>query len=293
MVKKDFPESQGQGRSAGAILEADAPRKARDIARFGVATVAPSQPVYEAIRILVQEKVNCLPVVRDKNVVGMVAEKDILRLLSTRQFLPGLVEDYMTRDIICFDVEDELTDISDCLVENDFRSAPILYEGRLAGAISRADFIRAYQDRFRPEAMAGYPKIPIASDIMACGLLTVQPETPVYDAMHILATRSITGLPVVDRSMALQGIISEKDVLRLLHDAAIEPGKVEDYMTRDVVSLDHDTTVPTICECLAHSPFRRVPILRDGRVVGVVSRADVILYILRNRHAVFGHRQAD
>jgi len=293
MVKRDFPESQGHGRSAGAVLEADAPRKARDIARFGVATVAPWEPVYEAIRILVQKKISCLPVVRGKDVVGMVAEKDILRLLCARQFLPGLVEDYMTENIICFDVEDELTDISDCLVENEFRSAPILYDGRLVGIISRADFIRAYQDRFRPEATAGFPKIPIAADMMACGLLTVRPETPVYDAMHILATRSVTGLPVVDSSMTLQGIISEKDVLRLLHTAAIQPGKVEDYMTRDVVSLDHDTTVLTICECLAHSNFRRVPILREGRVVGVISRADVILYILRNRHAVFGHRHTD
>ncbi len=298
MANRDLSGIRGrcQGTNEVAVLEVSAPAKAKDIAKYGVATVAQREPVYEAIRLLVQNKISCLPVVRGTDVVGMIAEKDILRLLREREFLAGLVEDYMTENVVCFDVEDDAADICNCLVNNDFRSVPMLYQGRLVGIISRADFIRVHQDRFRgegPEAgLARSVETPIAEDIMACGLLTVKPQTPMHEAMRILATRSVTGLPVVDDLMNLLGIISEKDALRLLHDPAARPGNVEDFMTRDVVGLNHDESVLTICECLAKSNFRRVPILKQGKVVGIISRADVILYILRNRYTVFGRKHS-
>ena len=128
---------------------------------------------------------------------------------------------------------------------------------------------------------------------MKWGLLTVTRHTPIYEAMEILATMNVTGLPVVDDYMNLAGVITEKDMLRLLRDPDAKSGNTEDFMTEEVISFNHDDSLFDICDCLINNPFRRVPILNQGKVVGIVSRADVIVYILKNKSVIFGRRRTD
>lgn len=85
--------------------------------------------------------------------------------------------------------------------------------------------------------------------------------------IRILVENNITGLPVVNDDMTLAGIISEKDVLRLLYDMEDKPGNVEDSL------ID-------IAESLIRNDFRRVPILEEGKLAGIISRKDIIKYIL-------------
>ena len=76
------------------------------------------------------------------------------------------------------------------------------------------------------------------------------------------------------------GVISEKDILGLLSDLENTSAAVEDFMTEDVVSFDVKDDLIEICECLIQNDFRRVPIVADGRLVGIISRKDIIKYIL-------------
>ena len=78
----------------------------------------------------------------------------------------------------------------------------------------------------------------VAKDVMKSGLLTVRTSTLVYEAMEILATKNVTGLPVVDEYMNMLGIISEKDMLKLLYDPNAKPGLVEEYMTAGVIGFE-------------------------------------------------------
>jgi CBS domain-containing protein len=108
--------------------------------------------------------------------------------------------------------------------------------------------------------------------------------------MEIIATGNITGLPVVDDSAKLLGIVSEKDLLKLLYDPNAKPGLVKDYMTRDVVSFDWDDSLFEVCHCLINNNFRRVPILDKGKLTGIISRRDIIIYILENRSHFFSKK---
>lgn len=119
-----------------------------------------------------------------------------------------------------------------------------------------------------------------AEAIMTTDVVTVGRETPVYDAVEILLESGVTGLPVVDDDMSLAGIITEKDVLTLLSEATDESAAVEKFMTRDVVSFETDADLIEICDCLTQSNFRRVPIVSQGKLKGVISRKDIIKYIL-------------
>jgi len=280
-----------------AVLERTAPTKARHIAKCGVLTVRRERSVYEAVAMMVKNHVSGLPVVDDSGIVGIISEKDVLRLLYDIEFLQGTVEDYMTTDVVTFDEDDNLADICDCLAENNFRRVLILHEGQLAGIVSRADIIRTCNRTFRSHMLAKQHDRretgPLASDIMKWGLLTVTRQTPIYEAMEILATMNITGLPVVDNNMNLTGVITEKDMLGLLKNTDAESAKTEDFMTEDVISFNHNASIFDICDCLISNNFRRIPILNQGKVVGIVSRADVIVYILKNKSVIFGRRRTD
>jgi CBS domain-containing protein len=121
-------------------------------------------------------------------------------------------------------------------------------------------------------------------EIMKTEVITVKRETDTYEAIRILVENNITGLPVVNDDMTVAGIISEKDVLRLLYDMEDKPGNVEDFMTKDVISFDQEESLIDITEHLIKHDFRRVPILEEGKLVGILSRKDVIACILKLRH---------
>ncbi len=118
------------------------------------------------------------------------------------------------------------------------------------------------------------------STIMTTNVIVVKRQTPISEVIEILLKNNITGLPVVDDDMTLVGIISEKDVLSLISVPEDDSAKVEDFMTKDVVSFEQDEDLIAICECLVQNDFRRVPILSEGKLVGIISRKDIIKYIL-------------
>ena len=101
----------------------------------------------------------------------------------------------------------------------------------------------------------------------------------------MMALNNITGLPVVDDEGVLVGIVTEKDILVLLcnrlEDTGMDRavGKVGEFMTRHVVCFQPEDSLSDIAECLSTNNFRRVPILDNGKLVGIISRRDVIRYI--------------
>jgi CBS-domain-containing membrane protein len=288
---KNYNQSSG----GTAVSEGKDSGKAADIMRCGVTTIRKEKSVYDAIKILVEKNISGLPVVDDTGLAGIISEKDVLKLMFETEFISGSVEDYMTRDIVTFDEQDSLSEICNCLIENHFRRVPIMHNNKLSGIISRADLIKANKGRFKPQGATGKSKEQkkglLARDIMKCGLITVQKQTPIYEALEILASKHISGLPVVDDYMNLVGIISEKDMLKLLYDPTVKPGKTEDFMTKEVVSFNHDDSLLDVCECLINNDFRRVPILNQGKVVGIISRADVMVCVLKNKSAIFDSRK--
>jgi len=122
-----------------------------------------------------------------------------------------------------------------------------------------------------------------ASSVLTRDVITVREDTPVYEAVRLLAEKDITGAPVVADDMRLLGIVSEKALLRLLYEEGAKNAVVRDYMTHDVVSFTEDDELFDICECLINNDFRRVPIVKDGNLVGIISRSDIIKFILRAR----------
>lgn len=115
-------------------------------------------------------------------------------------------------------------------------------------------------------------------NVMTKNVIFVKKYTPISEAIGIMVEKKITGLPVVDDKMRLVGIITEKDVLMLLYNFGERPGRVEDFMTKKIVSFDQEDRLVDVCECLIGNHFRRIPVVAGPRnkLVGIISRTDII-----------------
>lgn len=124
--------------------------------------------------------------------------------------------------------------------------------------------------------------IPTPKDIMTKNVITVAKDTPIYDAMELIAKYDISGLPVVDDQMNLIGILSEKDVVGMVDLPEDEQDKtVNDLMTQPALYFEEDESLLDVCHFLKKNIFRRVPITSKGKLVGIISIRDIIEFVLR------------
>jgi CBS domain-containing protein len=138
-----------------------------------------------------------------------------------------------------------------------------------------------------------------AAHIMSRAVLSVRPETTILECARLMLLHEISGLPVVDSNDHLVGIVTEGDFLRRAETGTrrqrsrwveffVGPGrlaedyvrsagrKVEDVMTQPVHTIDEDTPLSDVVELMERHRIKRLPVLRDRKVVGIVSRANLL-----------------
>ena len=116
-------------------------------------------------------------------------------------------------------------------------------------------------------------------DYMTASLVTFAPDTDVLQAIRLLIENGISGAPVLDKLGNLVGMRSEKDCLKVAMDAAYHErhgGKVEDFMTPNVVTVDADSSVLDVAKRFIDGYFKRYPVVKDNRLVGQISRRDIL-----------------
>lgn len=118
-------------------------------------------------------------------------------------------------------------------------------------------------------------------DIMTRDVICIKKDTPIIDALRLMAKNNVTGIPIVEDDMTLVGILSEQDALRLFHTFDEEKDRtVSEFMTQPAIHFDQEERLLDVCYCLRDNSIRRVPVTCDGKVVGVISRSDIIKCIL-------------
>jgi len=126
-------------------------------------------------------------------------------------------------------------------------------------------------------------KIFIVKEYMKKKLITVQPEMNIFTAIDILIKNHISGMPVVDKKGSLIGILSERDCLDLLledYNQSSYLKKVIDFMSKDPVTISADASLFSVAEMLIEKNYRRLPVLDNKKLVGQISRHD-ILFVLK------------
>jgi len=119
----------------------------------------------------------------------------------------------------------------------------------------------------------------VVKDYMARTLVTVKPETDVLDAIHELITHRIAGLPVVDDEGNLVGMLSELDCMKVALNAGYHGnwgGPVRDFMSDGIKTVDAEMSIIDLAQLFITSRFRRFPVMLGNRLVGQISRRDVL-----------------
>lgn len=122
-------------------------------------------------------------------------------------------------------------------------------------------------------------RVALVSDYMTRDLITLTPQTEINRAMNLLLDNRISGAPVLDADGTLVGILSKKDCLKAAIEASYYRSwgdTVGDHMSRKVQTLDAGMDIFAATNAFLESSFRRFPVMKDGRLVGQISRADAL-----------------
>lgn len=122
----------------------------------------------------------------------------------------------------------------------------------------------------------------VAKDIMKSNVVTVLPSTPVTEAATIMREENIGSLVVVGVDKKLLGIITDRDIVVSVVANGKSPLEVVvgDVMTSELITVQEDESVFEILRVLGRNSIRRVPVLRRGRLVGIVSVDDLIVLVV-------------
>ena len=120
-----------------------------------------------------------------------------------------------------------------------------------------------------------------ARDIMTANVITTKPNVLVINAIKVLITNHISGIPVVDYESNLMGIITEHDIVNFMLSGDAADTTVSDVMSQNVDTYDPDTPFEEIVSHFAAHRNRRVPVVENGKVVGIISRRDIIIEMNR------------
>jgi CBS domain-containing protein len=123
-----------------------------------------------------------------------------------------------------------------------------------------------------------------ATDIMTTHVVAVDLDDTVDQAIALMVRHRISGLPVVDRDGRAVGIVSEFDLLELICEGQTEQDKVSHYMSGGVFGVAEEDSWVTVADMFREKHVRRLPVLRDGKVVGIITRHDLM-------HAIRDARQ--
>ncbi|MDJ0709167.1 MAG: CBS domain-containing protein [Woeseiaceae bacterium] len=119
----------------------------------------------------------------------------------------------------------------------------------------------------------------LVKDYMAKSLVTFKPDTNVLDAVHTLVEHRIAGAPVVNDQGSIVGMLSEFDCMKVALQAGYHGtygGPVSDYMSRDVKTVNAEMSIVDLAQQFAEKGYRRFPVTDKNRLVGQISRRDVL-----------------
>ena len=276
------------------------PRTAKEVMTTRVVSVLPDDPASRAVDLLRRYGFSALPVAdRGYHLVGMISLLDVLRWREAHPTAEDVaVGEIMTRDVLWMRPSAKLTLVGHRLrTYGELRVMPIVERGVLVGVVTRSDLLQpraSLGDRIRrrlrsddrdepllrmARARRAGPRAPDdapVTSVMTNDVIAVRRSASLSRAVELMLQHRHTALPVAEWDGRLVGLVSEADVLG---DPLYTQGPrrtVGDVMTNAPITVDVDTTVGAARDLIAERGLRLLPVVKEGILVGVVGRSDLI-----------------
>jgi CBS domain-containing protein len=261
-------------------------KAAQDFMRRNLVTLAPHSDVFDSITLMLRDNISGAPVVDSAgNYLGVFSEKCSLNALTkpveaakdAGHRLPR-VRDFMTCDLVTLSPDQDVFASIDHILGRRISGAPVVdREGRYQGIFSEKTAMQVL-------VAAVYDQLPGTN--VACYMnldrnRIIEDQDCLLDIAHKFQETPYRRLPVLDGEK-LAGQVSRRDVLRaeqrvaadMLHRSDKEI--VESYMDRTALTALPSTDMLSIAQMFLNSPYRRMPIVEKGKLLGMVSRRDVL-----------------
>jgi CBS domain-containing protein len=196
---------------------------------------------------------------------------------------PPSAKDIMVTKLVTVPPDLHVSEAVRLLVKHSISGAPVVDEaGNYQGVFSEKCCMRLFDAIARTgrQQQVALPTLPDARQLMSTKLVTLSPETDVVQAIGNLLKYAISGVPVVDSDNRFLGVFSEKTSMRVLIQAAYEQlpsTAVAEFMDRDLGrTILEDVSFLECARLFRETPYRRLPVLRGGQLLGQVSRRDLL-----------------
>jgi len=249
-------------------------------------TVDKDQNLSDALKLLRKHNVSRLPVTNNKELVGIISERDIANKLGSSKYesMPASrlhISSVMVKDVFTVPKTMQLEDVAKLMLDNGIGSVPVMDDEKMVGIVSKADFVTLATG-------IAFDKITV-KEIMSKKLVTVSPTERIVHARRQMLEAHIGRVPVVDDG-ELVGMITSKDLMRAFIDfrkkvpekyqkSQIKELLVEDIMSTKPTFVSKDMSITEVSELIMETGYNGLPVVEDGEVVGIITQTDILKLI--------------
>ena len=250
-------------------------------------TVDKDQNLSDALKLLRKHNVSRLPVTNNKELVGIISERDIANKLGSSKYesMPASrlhISSVMVKDVFTVPKTMQLEDVAKLMLDNGIGSVPVVDEDeKMVGIVSKADFVTLATG-------IAFDKIAV-KEVMSKELVTVSPTERIVHARRQMIENHVGRVPVVDDG-ELVGMITSKDLMRAFIDfrkkvpekyqkSQIKELLVEDIMSSNPTSVTKDMSITEVSQIIMETGFNGLPVVEDDEVVGIITQTDILKLI--------------
>lgn len=249
-------------------------------------TIDKDQNLSDALKLLRKNNVSRLPVTNNKELVGIISERDIANKLGSSKYenMPASrlhISSVMVKDVFTVPQTMQLGDVAKLMLEKGIGSVPVMDDDKMVGIVSKADFVTL-------AVGIAFDKITV-KELMAKDIKFVSPTERLIHARRVMLEAHVGRLPVIEDEK-LVGMITSKDLMRAFIDfkknvpekhqkSQIKEVIVEDIMSSNPVVTSRDATISEVSKIMMETGYNGLPVVEDGKVVGIITQTDILRLI--------------
>ena len=251
-----------------------------------IITVDKDQNLSDALRLLRKHNVSRLPVTNNKELVGIISERDIADKLGSSKYesMPASrlhISSVMVKDVFTVPETMQLDEVARLMLENGIGSVPVMNDEGMVGIVSKADFVTL-------AVGIAFDKITV-KEIMTKDLVTVSSSERLVHARRLMKDAHVGRVPVVDDE-TLEGMVTSKDLMRAFIDfrkkvpekyqkSQIKEVLVEDIMSSNPTFTSKDATISEVAKIMMDTGYNGLPVVEGNAVVGIITQTDILRLI--------------
>ena len=249
-------------------------------------TVDKDQNLSDALKLLRKHNVSRLPVTNNKELVGIISERDIANKLGSSKYesMPASrlhISSVMVKDVFTVPQSMQLEEVAKLMLDNGIGSVPVMDDDKMVGIVSKADFVTLATG-------IAFDKITV-KEIMSKDLVSASPTDRLIHARRLMLESNVGRLPVLDDDK-LVGMITSKDLMRAFIDfrkkvpekyqkSQIKEVLVEDIMSNNPTYVSKDMSITEVSEIIMETGYNGLPVVEGDDVIGIITQTDILRLI--------------